>query len=174
MKKRIMLFACIGSLLITNCVEEEQVICYLPMVETTGNSPVIDGGTIILSMPTTAEEGVTFSWTGPNGFTSSLQNPIINNATDLMAGDYILKVKKGICESIESVVPIEVIANPVACNPNNNSISYSVASQISSTFSSVNASTSSGHYILQADGSDDLIIEFANLNTPTPGLYTIK
>lgn len=174
MKKIVMLFALIGSILMTNCVNEEPVNCYLPMVETTGNSPVISGGTISLSVPTSAEEGVTFSWTGPNGFSSSLQNPIINNATSLMSGDYKLKVRKGLCESIESIVSIEVIANPVACNPTNNSISYSVASQTPSTFSSVNTSISTGNYILSANGSDDLIIEFANSNTPTPGLYTIK
>src|SRR5207237_6018986 len=44
------------------------------------------GQTIALSTPTVA--GATYSWTGPNTFTSSLQNPTIANATLANAGTY--------------------------------------------------------------------------------------
>jgi len=33
-----------------------------------------------------------YSWTGPNGFSSGLQNPVIPNATLAMAGTYTLIV----------------------------------------------------------------------------------
>lgn len=44
------------------------------------------GGTISLSATTVS--GATYSWTGPNGYTSTAQNPSISNATAAMAGTY--------------------------------------------------------------------------------------
>ena len=41
----------------------------------------------------------TYSWTGPNGFTSSLQNPTIPNASLIHAGFYNLEVTLNGCSS---------------------------------------------------------------------------
>ncbi len=40
--------------------------------------------------------GNVFSWTGPNGFTSSVQNPVITNVTGAAAGTYTLTVNNSI------------------------------------------------------------------------------
>lgn len=48
------------------------------------NSPVCHGKTVNLK----ASGGTSYSWTGPNGFTSTQQNPTIPNATALNAGIY--------------------------------------------------------------------------------------
>jgi hypothetical protein len=40
-----------------------------------------------------------YSWTGPNGFTSHCKNPVINNATAANAGSYIATVTVGQCTS---------------------------------------------------------------------------
>ncbi|MBK6835666.1 MAG: tandem-95 repeat protein [Bacteroidetes bacterium] len=56
----------------------------------TVNTPVCTGGTINLS--TAAVAGSTYSWTGPNSFTSTSQNPSITNATTAMAGTYSVTV----------------------------------------------------------------------------------
>ena len=48
--------------------------------------PYCVGETIQLSVTTQA--GATYSWTGPNGFTSNLQNPTIPNCTYAMGGTY--------------------------------------------------------------------------------------
>ncbi|AWV97705.1 T9SS type B sorting domain-containing protein [Arcticibacterium luteifluviistationis] len=53
------------------------------------NSPVCEGTTISL----TANGGTLYSWTGPNTFTSNLQNPSISNATTLNGGVYSVTVK---------------------------------------------------------------------------------
>ena len=169
-----MFFFMIGSFMLTSCVKEEPVSCVLPSVETTSNSPVISGGTINLSTPLIQDTSYSYSWSGPNGFSSSIPNPTINNATAAMAGDYKLKVKKGICESIESVVTMEVIPNPVACNPTNNTMSYSGGLLDPITFTSIYSSVSSGNYTLNADGNDDIELIFYNGNTPATGLYNIK
>ncbi|HWS47239.1 MAG TPA: hypothetical protein VN636_15335, partial [Acidimicrobiia bacterium] len=58
-----------------------------PAVPVAGNSgPLCAGGTLALTAATVA--GATYSWTGPNGFTSSLQNPTITNATPAASGTY--------------------------------------------------------------------------------------
>lgn len=68
------------------------------------NSPVCIGATIQLN----AAGGASYHWTGPNGFTSSLQNPTIPNATTANSGTYSCTVTgTGDCDgtfSIEVVV----------------------------------------------------------------------
>jgi hypothetical protein len=61
--------------------------------------------------------GASYSWTGPNGFTSSLQNPVINSVTTANAGSYAVTVTVGQCTSMStttSVVINSVPSTPVA------------------------------------------------------------
>ena len=57
------------------------------------NSPVIAGSTISL----TSSVADTYSWTGPNSFTSTQQSPTINTATLAESGTYSLTVTSGTC-----------------------------------------------------------------------------
>ncbi|MBS7254424.1 DUF7948 domain-containing protein [Flavobacterium branchiicola] len=50
----------------------------------TSNSPVCIGKALELK----ASGGTNYSWTGPNGFTSTDQNPTISNATAINSGEY--------------------------------------------------------------------------------------
>jgi hypothetical protein len=43
--------------------------------------------------------GAFYSWSGPNGFTSSLQNPVINNASSANTGIYNVSAKVNGCTS---------------------------------------------------------------------------
>lgn len=52
------------------------------------NSPVCNGGTLNLTAPTIAS--ATYSWTGPNGFTSSAQNPSVTAMNTAKEGTYTL------------------------------------------------------------------------------------
>jgi N-acetylneuraminic acid mutarotase len=52
------------------------------------NSPVFLGST--LSLVGSPNDMTTYAWTGPNGFTSDLQNPSIGNVTVAAAGTYTL------------------------------------------------------------------------------------
>ncbi|QMU30434.1 discoidin domain-containing protein [Adhaeribacter radiodurans] len=66
--------------------------------------PVNTGET--LKLKANYVEGVTYSWTGPNDFTSNLQNPTIPNATAVNAGEYTVVANSGTC----STTPITVTA----------------------------------------------------------------
>ncbi len=57
----------------------------------TSNSPVCIGNTLELK----ASGGTNYSWTGPNGFTSTDQNPTITNATAINSGDYTCTILGG-------------------------------------------------------------------------------
>jgi hypothetical protein len=79
----------------------------------TSNSPICAGSTLNLSTP--AVGGATYSWTGPNGFTSALQNPSISNAPVADSGTYTVTVTVGGCTSAQGTV--HVVINPVPATP---------------------------------------------------------
>ena len=77
------------------------------------NSPICAGGTINLSTVTLA--GATYSWTGPNSYTSSSQNPTLS-ATMINAGTYSLTETVSGCSSPAGTVVIQIDALPVITN----------------------------------------------------------
>jgi gliding motility-associated-like protein len=76
------------------------------------NSPVCLNSTIKLN--TVAVDGITYSWTGPNGFTSASQNPIIGNVTKANAGTYILTEIGSGCIGVTGSVNVAVDDPPIA------------------------------------------------------------
>jgi gliding motility-associated-like protein len=78
----------------------------------TSNSPVCSGSAIQLSTP--AIPGASYSWTGPNGFASNLQNPQILNATTQFSGNYSLTITVNGCISDVSTVNVTVNQTPLA------------------------------------------------------------
>src|SRR3954447_16243016 len=88
--------------------------CVPPATPTASNGgPYCAGGTIALSTPTVA--GATYAWTGPNGFTSALQNPTRTNATAADAGTYSVTVTVASCTSAAGTT--SVIVNPTPATP---------------------------------------------------------
>ncbi len=90
----------------------------MPATPTASNDgPVCEGGTIQLSTP--AVGGATYAWTGPNGFSSNLQNPVINNITVANTGVYSVTINNGTCPSLPGTTTVVVNlipATPVASN----------------------------------------------------------
>ena len=60
-----------------------------------------------------ASGGTSYSWTGPNGFKSSDQDPVISDVTLANAGDYYVTATAG-CESGEAVVTVTIYSLPEA------------------------------------------------------------
>ena len=82
-----------------------------PLVDNDG--PYCSGEAIHLSAH--GQSGATYSWTGPNGFTSTEQNPIINNATVEMSGSYTCTITlAGQSSSNPTEVIVSAIPEPTA------------------------------------------------------------
>ncbi len=83
------------------------------------NTPVCNGSQVILFV-TGAIPLSTCHWTGPSGFSSTLQNPVINGAAPSNSGDYYATLKFYGCE-VKDTLP--VIVKPLPAKPvaNNNS-----------------------------------------------------
>jgi hypothetical protein len=69
---------------------------------------VNQGGTIQLNAATV--QGATYSWTGPNGFSSTQQNPTIPNATAANSGTYSVTVRVNGCTSAPATTQVTVVA----------------------------------------------------------------
>lgn len=83
------------------------------------NTPVYSGNTLNLSTPLVA--GATYSWTGPNSFTSSLQNPSITGVTTAASGTYSVTVTVGGCTSAAGTTAVTINATPATPAPTSNS-----------------------------------------------------
>ncbi len=76
-----------------------------PTLNASNTGPYCEG-TVQLN----ATAASSYTWTGPNGFTSSLQNPTIPNSTPLASGTYTVKVSIGTCTAINTT---SVTVNPL-------------------------------------------------------------
>ena len=80
----------------------------------TSNTPICAGNNLIFN--TANVTGGTFSWSGVNGFNSSLQNPTISGATTAASGNYTATVTVNGCTS-QSSTPITTTVNALPSAP---------------------------------------------------------
>jgi len=71
---------------------------------------------------TCATSNVNFSWTGPDNFSSTAQNPEIINAATSAAGSYIVTVDKAGCSRKDTVVAVVNVAPAIVTAQNNGPI----------------------------------------------------
>jgi len=95
----------------------------LPIGVVNSNSPICVGSAIRLS--TAPVSKATYLWTGPNGYTSTQQNPVINNATAANAGAYTLVFTVKGCVSVPVSVQVKVDPPPVVNAGNDTSVCVS-------------------------------------------------
>ncbi len=82
---------------------------YMTTPNTSSNSPVCANDNIELYGPTVTDG--TYSWTGPDGFTSPDEDPVITGATSAMAGTYSLEIT--IDGKTSPVSTTDVTVNPI-------------------------------------------------------------
>ncbi len=83
------------------------------------NSPICSGNLLTLFSNTVV--GATYSWTGPNTFSSALEDPTIAGATVAATGTYSLTITAGVCASPQSTIAVVVNPTPAAPTVGSNS-----------------------------------------------------
>ena len=82
------------------------------------NAPICQGQSLQLN--STSVAGASYSWSGPNGFTSNLQNPVINSVTIAANGTYNVAATLNNCQSLPASINVLIYARPAApVVPNN-------------------------------------------------------
>lgn len=98
---------------VNNCSSTSNTVVVvnpIPTPNANNNSPVCTGQSFALS----ATGGLTYSWVGPNGFSSTAQNPLINTSTTNMTGTYSVTVYDNIgCGATAvTIVTVNPLPNP--------------------------------------------------------------
>lgn len=113
------------------CTSTDSVtINIIPLSLTFGATPndtICQGSNITLqSNPSGGGMPYTYNWTGPNNFTSSVQNPALTNAQPNASGFYVLELTDNCGTTLIDSIQITVHANPIVtvtpdtaqyCNP---------------------------------------------------------
>lgn len=94
----------------TNCVNTSVTVNTSPSATASSNSPVCEGNAITLSTGSYNS----YNWSGPNGFSSTVQNPTINNASPSDGGTYSVTVADGSGCSATASTNVTVNTNPKA------------------------------------------------------------
>ena len=132
-------------------------ICSITNVNT--NISICAANTINL----TSASGTIYNWSGPNGFTSSLQNPSISNANPAMSGAYTITVTNGPgCMDKDT---INVSVNPSPAAP-------TITANGPTTFctgGSVTLTSSAGTSYLWSTG-----VATPNINVTSAGSFTVQ
>lgn len=131
------------------------------------NSPVCVGGTISFTNTVTSTD--TYSWSGPNGFSSALQSPVITNATPTMAGTYSCVVSNSFGCSSSSSISVSIYQATVQAS-SNSPICQGSALQLSVT-------PGGGNYVWSGPGnfySGQQHPVIQNANATNSGVYTVN
>ncbi|HMX39189.1 MAG TPA: hypothetical protein PKD78_02635, partial [Saprospiraceae bacterium] len=101
-----------------------------PTISAMNNGPVCLGSNIILTSQPAGGSGTytAYSWTGPNGYTASVQNPAAFVATALSAGSYLVTVTDS--DGCKGNTATTVVVNPL---PNAGTISGTLSVCVGST-----------------------------------------
>ena len=96
---------------INNCVSIPDTISVLinnapPPPSISYNNPACAGGTLQLSAANVPS--ATYHWSGPNGFSSTTQNPLFSNATVSLSGTYYLYTIANGCQSTTGSLSVAV------------------------------------------------------------------
>lgn len=84
--------------------------CNFPNPQPGNNGPVCSGSELLLfafSIP-----GAVYSWSGPNGFTADVQNPILPEVTTENAGAYAVRATLNGCTSSPQITYVQVNPTP--------------------------------------------------------------
>lgn len=135
-----------------------------PVILPSSNSPVCSGGTLNLN----AGVGVSFSWSGPNGFSSAVQQPTITNVTAANAGIYTVTVTDA--AGCVGTGTVSVTVNPAGAIAAANSGPYCVGNTMSlSTIPATSYSWTGPNGFTSSNASPTL----SNVQLTDAGTYSV-
>src|SRR6185436_19722022 len=73
-----------------------------------------------LNLFSNTSAGLTYTWTGPAGFMSTVQNPVIAGSTTLMTGNYVIVVTSAAGCTNSANAAASVVASPTPVIVSNN------------------------------------------------------
>jgi gliding motility-associated-like protein len=87
--------------------------CTTPTLTASNTSPICSGQSLSFdAVPNPTGTNYTYSWTGPNNFTSTLQNPTIPSPTLLAAGTYTVTLTVPNCGTSNATTTVTVNPGP--------------------------------------------------------------
>jgi hypothetical protein len=138
-------------------------------IQAGNNGPVCAGSN--LSLRASTVQGASYMWYGPQGFTSSEQNPILFDASLLQAGLYTVVVKLGDCYAEPVVTEVNILPAPAPVAAGNNGPLCSGAT-LNLTASTIAGATYSwvGPGGFQSSQQNPFIV---NVSSLAAGVYTV-
>jgi gliding motility-associated-like protein len=113
-------FSAAGTFTVTHSISNGACASTSVMVITINPPPTVNatGTTVCVgaNAPLSANGGVNYSWNGPNGFLSGVQNPVVGSTSTLSAGAYTVLVTAvtGCTNTATATVNINVPITPMA------------------------------------------------------------
>ena len=86
--------------------------CQTPTITAGSNSPICAGQPLNLTTTANPAGAYTYAWTGPNGFTSLIQNPTIASPTTAAAGNYTVVVTVPNCGTANGTTAVVINPGP--------------------------------------------------------------
>jgi hypothetical protein len=135
-------------------------------IAATATTPVCQGSPI--QFDTQDYPGITYNWSGPNGFSSTQKSPIIPAATLSNSGIYSLVIGNGAC--LSPVATVQVIVNPApmgATASHNGPLCQGMPLQLTGSLHN------GAQYIWQGPGGFSAAGREVTVNRPAEGVYTL-
>lgn len=131
-----------------------------PIISISTNSPICAGEELLLS----ANNGISYSWSGPNGFSSSFENPSIVDATSAETGEYSVTVTgaNGCTSSEQTSVVVNAVIAHFSHMTNGLTVSFS------------NNSIDATSYTWDFSGMGSSNLENPEFTFPSDGVYSVS
>jgi gliding motility-associated-like protein len=149
----------------------------IPTTVASSNSPICSGTALNLTASNSGVSGSTYAWTGPNGFSSNVQNPVLTGATTAASGTYTVTVTANGCSSSSNVnvtvspVPvIDPLASLTQCAGTVVSASNYTTTPSGASFTWTNNNTNTG---IAANGTGNIASFTASNATTSTQVSTI-
>lgn len=128
------------------------------------NGPVQEGQSVQLTA-TTNETNVTFQWTGPGNFSSTLPNPVITSISYMESGNYYVQMSNNECQANQAVT--SVVVNPPCTLTDNQGTFNNLPWNFNSSITCNNSGPSSKFIIRGQSANGMLEIIFNKYDTPS-------